>query len=185
MEGEIMILNKYDRATIVNWAKENAFKEEVEALREEEHALAERIRVAYNGGEKACAAIDKAPAHHFNTSNCASCSGGRYMYLKTYDRYTARPAETFDRNLGREEAISIDDRKRAIAKKRLELGWQLEKTLESLKTVEKVRELLPEFASLLPDPKTKDSMLPMVIINSAATREALVESGVLAAATKK
>jgi len=169
-----MILSNAERNRIVEWAKENAFKEEKAQLDEAKYALAEEIRVEHNGGPENCRMVDHAPDYFFRTGRGAYFVSS-LVQTRNDERYTDAPAPGFSHVSFEKRTSAIRERIVALRARRNDLGEQLWDVLKDLKTVERVLAAFPEFAGLLPS--TSESPLSGVAVDTELVRSALVDSG--------
>jgi hypothetical protein len=175
-----MIVSKLIRERIVLFAENNAFKEEAEALVKEEDEIAEKLRISWNGGEEATKEIDKAPAHYYQVHTTPpSYKWDGYPRHKNYERYTHNQSPDYNPHSVKTEWEDIKFRKETLKAKRKKLGEDLNRSLLSLRTVKKVREMYPEFAAMLPAEGNPPGMVPVLYSEMQVIRANLINAGVI------
>lgn len=156
-----------------------AYAEEAEALREEEAQLAERMRVAWNGGEAVCKKMDSLPGHFFPMRQ--SMTGTNFysahrLCLRESARYTALPHEDFDWKVQFARLIDAFEAKQfALRNKRDALAEKTVRAIDCYSTTQAALKDFPEFADFLPI----DSVRHLPAIPVRETRDLLCVAGVV------
>ncbi len=161
-----------------------SYKDEEQAIRDEEAKLAEEIRLAWNGGEDLTRQMDELPAHFFQMRH--SAVGAHYyaagrVNLRESARYTALPHEDFNANQFRQRSDILESKQVALSNKRKNLAATTIQAIDGYSTTKQALQDFPEFSAFLPETTVRH--LPAVPVRE--TRELLCSAGVVTCEEKQ